>query len=533
MAIIIVILIIVIYFHILIILHNIKLYILFYSINIKGYVGEILFQNKLENAKKAYTFDDVLLVPNASYVEPKDVELSTNIAGLKLNIPIISAAMDTVTEKHMAVAIARKGGLGVIHRNMTIDEQVSMVKAVKVAENLIIKDVYTTSLDATVGEALQEMERRSVSGLPVVDENHTLKGLITSRDIKYIKDKSKKVIDCMTTKVITGDENTTHKEALEIMYDNKIERLPIVKDDKLIGIITLRDILKRKQYPSAARDDKGRLLVAAACGPSDLERAKALVEAEVDAIAIDCAHAHNMNVVKNVKILKEEILVNTNVKLIVGNIATKEAAVDLINAGADALKVGIGPGSICTTRIVAGVGVPQLTAITEVADVAKEYNVQVIADGGIKYSGDIAKAIVAGADGVMLGSLLAGTDEAPGQLITINGRNYKQYRGMGSVGAMTTKAGGGADRYFQSEMKHVKMVPEGIEGAVPYKGHVKDTLYQLMGGLRSSMGYCGSKTIGELKEKGRFVIITQSGQIESHPHDVLITNEAPNYPTNK
>ena len=489
--------------------------------------------DKIDNAKKAYTFDDVLLVPNASYVEPKDTDISTDLAGLKLNIPIISAAMDTVSEKEMAIALARKGGIGVIHRNMTIEEQVNQVMAVKKAEDIIVRDVITISQDYTVDDAERIMEEYSISGLPVVDENDELLGIITTRDVKYIQNKGTLVKDAMTKNVVHGSEDITHDEAMNIMYENRIERLPIVdKNNKLIGMITLRDILKRKQYPNAARDKEGRLLVAAACGPNDLNRARALIKAEVDAIAIDCAHAHNMNVVNNIKILKKE-LEGTDIKLIVGNIATKEAAIDLIDAGADALKVGIGPGSICTTRIVAGVGVPQLTAIAEVAEVAKEHDIPVIADGGIKYSGDIAKAIAAGADAVMLGSLLAGTDEAPGQLITINGRKYKQYRGMGSLGAMSGGVGAGADRYFQSHMKHVKMVPEGIEGAVPYKGPVKDVVFQLIGGLRSSMGYCGAKNIKEMQEKARFVLITQSGQQESHPHDVLITNEAPNYPINK
>ncbi|WP_292460790.1 IMP dehydrogenase [Methanothermococcus sp.] len=492
-----------------------------------------MFLDKIDNAKKAYTFDDVLLVPNASYVEPKDTDISTDIAGLKLNIPIISAAMDTVSEKEMAIALARKGGIGVIHRNMTIEEQVNQVMAVKKAEDIIVRDVITISQDYTVDDAERIMEEYSISGLPVVDENDELLGIITTRDVKYIQNKNTLVKDAMTKNVVHGGEDISHDEAMNIMYENRIERLPILdKNNKLIGMITLRDILKRKQYPNAARDKEGRLLVAAACGPNDLNRAQALIKAEVDAIAIDCAHAHNMNVVNNIKILKKE-LEGTGIKLIVGNIATKEAAVDLINAGADALKVGIGPGSICTTRIVAGVGVPQLTAIAEVADIAKEHDVPVIADGGIKYSGDIAKAIAAGADAVMLGSLLAGTDEAPGQLITINGRKYKQYRGMGSLGAMSGGVGAGADRYFQSHMKHVKMVPEGIEGAVPYKGPVKDVVFQLIGGLRSSMGYCGAKNIKEMQEKARFVKITQSGQQESHPHDVLITNEAPNYPITK
>ncbi|AEH06813.1 IMP dehydrogenase [Methanothermococcus okinawensis] len=492
-----------------------------------------MFLDKIDNAKKAYTFDDVLLVPNASYVEPKDTDISTDIAGLKLNIPIISAAMDTVSEKEMAIALARKGGIGVIHRNMTIEEQVNQVMAVKKAEDIIVRDVITISPDYNIGDAERIMEEYGISGLPVVDKNDELLGIITTRDVKYISNKDTLVKDAMTKNVVYGKEDINHEDAMNIMYENRIERLPILdKNNKLIGMITLRDILKRRQYPNAARDNEGRLLVAAACGPNDLARAQALIKAEVDAIAIDCAHAHNMNVVNNIKILKKE-LEGTGIKLIVGNIATKEAAIDLINAGADALKVGIGPGSICTTRIVAGVGVPQLTAVAEVADIAKEHDIPVIADGGIKYSGDIAKAIAAGADAVMLGSLLAGTEEAPGQLITINGRKYKQYRGMGSLGAMSGGVGAGADRYFQSHMKHVKLVPEGIEGAVPYKGSVKDVVFQLIGGLRSSMGYCGAKNIKEMHEKARFVKITQSGQKESHPHDVLITNEAPNYPINK
>ena len=493
----------------------------------------LVFLDKIVNAKMAYTFDDVLLVPNASYVEPKDTDVSTNLAGLKLNIPILSAAMDTVSEKDMAIALARRGGLAVIHRNMTIEEQVKQVIAVKRADEYIVKDVITISPECSVNEAVRIMDENSVSGLPVVDENDRLVGIITLRDIKPIKDKSIKVKEVMTKDVVSATEDITHDEALNIMYENRIERLPIVdENNKLVGMITLRDILKRKQYPEAARDEKGRLLVAAACGPYDLERARALVEAEVDAIAIDCAHAHNMRVVEHVKILKKE-LEGTNVKLIVGNIATKEAAEDLIAAGADVLKVGIGPGSICTTRVVAGVGVPQLTAVAEVADVAKEHDVPVIADGGIRYSGDIAKAIAAGADAVMLGSLLAGTDEAPGQLMVINGRKYKQYRGMGSLGAMTGGVGAGADRYFQSHMKHVKLVPEGVEGAVPYKGPVSEVIFQLIGGLRASMGYCGARTIKEMHEKARFVLITPSGQRESHPHDIVITNEAPNYPLGK
>ncbi len=491
-----------------------------------------MFLNKIMNAKIAYTFDDVLLVPNASPVEPKDTDVSTDLAGLKLNIPILSAAMDTVTEKEMAIALARLGGLGVIHRNMPIEEQVHQIIAVKKADEVIVKDVLTISPESSIGEAITIMESYSISGLPVVKDDKIV-GIITHRDIKAIKNREKKVKEIMTKNVITAKEDITEEEALNLMYENRIERLPIVDDSgKLIGIITLRDILKRKKYPQAARDKNGKLLVAAACGPHDFKRAEALIEAGVDALVIDCAHAHNLKVVKNVSKFKE-LLDGTDIKLIVGNIATKEAAKDLIEAGADILKVGIGPGSICTTRIIAGVGVPQLTAVAEVADVAKDYNIPVIADGGIRYSGDIAKAIAAGADAVMLGSLLAGTDEAPGRLIVINGRQYKQYRGMGSLGAMSS--GLSADRYFQESghMKHVKLVPEGVEGAVPYKGKVADVVFQLIGGLKSSMGYCGARNIKEMKEKTRFVIITQSGVKESHPHDILITNEAPNYPLGK
>ncbi|WP_456472843.1 IMP dehydrogenase [Methanocaldococcus sp.] len=489
-----------------------------------------MFSKKIYEAKTAYTFDDVLLIPNPSPVEPKDTDVSTDVAGLKLNIPILSSAMDTVTEKEMAIALARLGGLGVIHRNMSIEDQVHHVLAVKKADEFIIKEVITVSPDDSVGEAIDLMESYSISGMPVIDKDERVVGIITHRDIKAIKDRSVKVKDVMTKDVVKAKEDISEEEALELMYSNRVERLPIVDDEgRLIGIVTLRDILKKRRYPQAARDKKGRLIVAAACGPHDFKRAEALINAEVDTLVIDCAHAHNLKVVENTKKFKE-LLEGTDTKLIVGNIATKEAAEDLIKAGADAVKVGIGPGSICTTRVVAGVGVPQLTAVAEVADVAKDYGVSVIADGGIRYSGDIAKAIGAGADAVMLGSLLAGTDEAPGRLMIINGRKYKQYRGMGSLGAM---AGGSADRYFQQSNKYSKFVPEGVEGAVPYKGPVSEVIFQLIGGLRSSMGYCGAKNIKELQEKARFVIITHSGQIESHPHDILITNEAPNYPLNK
>jgi IMP dehydrogenase len=494
----------------------------------------LLFLDKIVSAKKAYTFDDVLLIPNRSYVDPKTTDVSVDISGVKLNIPIISAAMDTVSEKDMAIALARRGGIAVIHRNMTIEEQVKHIKAVKMAENLVIRDVVTIGPSKTVLEAERIMYEYNVSGLPVVDENKKLVGILTTRDLKFIPNKGVAVETVMTKEVLHCHEDTPYEEILNRLYENKIERAPILDRESkvLLGMVTLRDILKRKKYPEAARDAEGKLIVAAACGPNDFERAEALLLAGVDAIAIDCAHAHNMSVVENVKKLKE-ITKKTKTKLFVGNIATGEAAEDLIKAGADALKVGIGPGSICTTRVVAGVGVPQLSAIAEVSDVAKKYGIPVIADGGLKYSGDIAKAIAAGADAVMIGSLLAGTEEAPGSLLTINGRKYKQYRGMGSLGAMCGSSGNVADRYFQSgHMQHSKLVPEGIEGAVPFKGPASDIVFQLVGGLRSSMGYCGAQKLSDMHKKAKFVIITHSGQKESHPHDVLITNEAPNYPIN-
>lgn len=450
---------------------------------------------------------------------------------IKLNIPILSAAMDNVTESELAIALAQEGGLGVIHRNKTLEQEVEEVKKVKVSEDITIRDVVTITPNSTVHEVQKLMDDQSISGLPVMDGD-TIIGIISRRDVNPLikSGNDKKVSEVMTSDVVTIDENTSAEEALDIAYEHKVERLPVLSDGKLVGIVTIRDILNHKKYPNAARDKEGKLLVAAATGPFDLERAMALDEAGADVISVDCAHAHNLNVVKFVKTMKE----NINAELCVGNIATAEAAEDLISQGADSLKVGIGPGSICTTRIVAGVGVPQLTAVSDVADVAKEYDVPVIADGGLRYSGDIAKAIGAGADCVMLGKLLAGTYESPGKLTVMNGKKYKSYRGMGSMGAMTGGFGGGADRYFQEvkgNMKHTKLVPEGVEGVVPYKGTVSDVVFQLVGGLKASMGYCGAKDIQTMKKVARFVRITQSGIKESHPHDLLITNESPNYPT--
>ncbi|MGB9980634.1 IMP dehydrogenase [Methanobacterium sp.] len=493
-----------------------------------------MYSKKLKEAPKGYTFDDFLLVPNASSVEPKDVKIETQISrNYRINIPIISSAMDTVTESQMAITLAQEGGLGVIHRNMTINEQVNEVQKVKQSSDLTVRDVITISPDASIEEANEIMDMEEVSGLPVV-ENEIVVGIISRRDIKPIinEGSKKKVKDIMTEEVLTIPESTTPDEALDIAYENKVERLPVVRDGKIMGIVTIRDILERKKFPNASRDKKGKFMVAAATGPFDLERAMALDDAGADIIAIDVSHAHNLHVVDHIKKIKD----NIDADLLVGNIATAEAAEALIAKEVDGLKVGIGPGSICTTRIIAGVGVPQLTAVSDVADVARESGVPVIADGGLRFSGDVAKAIAVGADAVMLGSLLAGTHEAPGDVVIMNGRKFKQYRGMGSLGAMTGGAGAGTDRYFQKvkgPMKHAKLVPEGIEGVVPYKGPVNEVLFQLIGGLKSSMGYCGAEDIPAMKEKARFVKITASGMTESHPHDITITNESPNYPTTR
>ncbi|RLF86399.1 IMP dehydrogenase [Thermococci archaeon] len=477
------------------------------------------FTQKFVNAIKGYTFDDVLLIPQGTEVEPKDVNVSTQITPkIRLNIPILSAAMDTVTEWEMGIGMARLGGLGVIHRNMSIEEQAEMVRRVKREET--VEEVITISPEETIDYALFLMEREGIDGLPVID-NGELVGIVTKTDITTRE--GERVKEVMTKDVITAKESASVEEIMALMIENSIDRVPIVDDDgKLVGIITIGDLLARKKHRNAVRDEEGRLIVAAAVSPFDIKRALALDKAGADVIVIDTAHAHNLKAIKAMKEIKNKV----GAELIVGNIANPKAVDDLTFA--DAVKVGIGPGSICTTRIVAGVGVPQITAISMVADKAVEYGIRVIADGGIRYSGDIVKAIAAGADAVMLGNLLAGTKEAPGREITINGRRYKQYRGMGSLGAMMK---GGAERYYQKgHMKTRKFVPEGIEGVVPYKGKVSEVLYQLVGGLRAGMGYVGAKNIKELKEKSEFVIITHAGVRESHPHNIAITNEAPNYP---
>jgi len=493
-----------------------------------------MYSEKLTNATNGYTFDDFLIVPAVSSVEPKDVIIQSRVSrNYKLNIPIVSSAMDTVTEADMAISIAQEGGIGVIHRNMTIKEQVAEINKVKRSGDLTIRDVITISPESSIKEANHIMDLENVSGLPVV-KNELVIGIISRRDIAPIinSDAQKKVRDFMTEEVVTISETTTPDEAIDIAYENKVERLPVVKDGLIVGIVTVKDILERKKHPNAIRDKKGRFLVAAACGPFDVERAVALDTVGADIIAIDVAHAHKPSIVKSARDIKKHI----DADLIVGNIATTEAAEDLIAGGADGLKVGIGPGSICTTRIIAGVGVPQLTAISDVADLAQEHNVPVIGDGGLRFSGDIAKAMAVGADAVMLGSLLAGTQEAPGDVVIMNGRKFKQYRGMGSLGAMTGGVSAGTDRYFQEvkgPMKHAKLVPEGVEGVVPYKGPVTEVLFQLMGGLKASMGYCGALNIRQMQMKSKLIKITKSGIEESHPHDLVITNESPNYPTTR
>ena len=471
------------------------------------------------------TFDDVLLVPAYSQVIPNQVDVTTYLTKkIKLNIPMMSAGMDTVTEHRMAIAMARQGGIGIIHKNMSIEAQAEEVDKVKRSENGVITDPFSLSPEHTLADADSLMAKFRISGVPIT-EGKKLVGIITNRDLKFEKDFSKKIKDVMTSEnLVTAKEGITLEEAKSILARSKKEKLPIVDDDyNLVGLITIKDIEKTIKYPLSAKDDHGRLLCGAGVGISAncLDRVAALVDAKVDVVVLDSAHGHSENVLKCLRMIKEKF---PDLQVIAGNCATAAATKDLIEAGADAVKVGIGPGSICTTRVVAGIGVPQITAVMDCYSMAKQYGVPIIADGGIKYSGDITKAIAAGANIVMMGSMFAGCDEAPGEFELFQGRKYKVYRGMGSISAMEN---GSKDRYFQEDAK--KLVPEGVEGRVAYKGTVEDTVFQLIGGLRSGMGYCGCGTIEELKENGRFIKMTSAALRESHPHDIQITKEAPNY----
>lgn len=475
--------------------------------------------------KQGLTFDDVLLIPAHSDVLPRDVDVRTHLTqNVTLNIPVMSAGMDTVTEAEMAIAMAREGGIGVIHKNMSIDEQAREVKLVKRSEHGIIVDPIYLAPDNTLSDADELMNKYHISGVPIT-ENGKLVGIITNRDMRFETDLSRPISDIMTSKgLITAPEHTTMEEAKRILQAHRIEKLPLVDDDgHLKGLITIRDIEKMRKFPNSNKDSDGRLKVAAAIGvTSDVEdRVEALLDAKADVLVIDTAHGHSEGVLQTIRRLRKAF---PHLELIAGNVATYDATKALIEAGVSAVKVGIGPGSICTTRVIAGIGVPQITAIYDCAKAAEGTGIPIIADGGIQYSGDIAKALGAGASCVMLGNLLAGTEEAPGEMIIYQGKNYKSYRGMGSLGAMQA---GSKDRYFQQNAK--KLVPEGIEGRIPYKGHVSDVLFQLIGGLRASMGYCGAKDIKAMNEDTQFIEITGAGLRESHPHDVSITKEAPNY----
>ncbi len=486
-----------------------------------------MFSDSNKFIKEGLTFDDVLLIPAESDVLPAEVDLTTNLTkNIKLNIPLMTAAMDTVTESQMAIAIAREGGIGVIHKNMSMEEQGAEVDKVKRSENGVITNPFYLSPNNTISDAENLMEKYKISGVPVCEDDGTLVGIITNRDMRFLPDNQIRISEVMTPreKLITSKSGTTLEEAKKILLKSKVEKLPLIDENgKLTGLITIKDIEKSVKYPNTARDAEGRLLCAAALGATDdvLERAGILAEAQVDAFVLDSAHGHSKNVLRAVEKVKTAF---PNISLIAGNVATAEGTKALIESGADAVKVGIGPGSICTTRVVAGIGVPQITAIYDSAEMADKYSIPIIADGGIKYSGEIVKAIAAGGSVVMVGSMVAGCEESPGGTEIYQGRQFKVYRGMGSLGAMNR---GSADRYFQKDNK--KYVPEGVEGRVPYKGPLGDTVYQIMGGLRSGMGYVGCHNISELRTKPSFVKITGAGLVESHPHDVDITKEAPNY----
>nr|WP_122013147.1 IMP dehydrogenase [Maliibacterium massiliense] len=481
----------------------------------------------MKEIREGLTFDDVLLVPQHSDFIPKDAQVNTELTpSLKLNIPLLSAAMDTVTDARLAIAMAREGGIGIIHKNMTIEEQAHQVDRVKRSEHGVITDPFYLSAEHLISDALALMERYHISGVPITKDGR-LVGILTNRDLRFLTDFTRPISEVMTSEnLVTAPEGTTLEEAKEILRRHKIEKLPIVdKDFQLKGLITIKDIEKAIQYPNSAKDPNGRLLAGAAVGVSrDIEeRVAALIDAKVDLIAIDTAHGHSQGVLDTIARIKKRF----SVPVMAGNVATAPATRALIEAGADCVKVGIGPGSICTTRVVAGIGVPQITAVADCAEEADKFGIRVVADGGIKYSGDIVKAIAAGASAVMLGGVLAGTEEAPGETEIYQGRSFKVYRGMGSMAAMEK---GSKDRYFQDgESDAKKLVPEGVEGRVPYRGVLADTIYQLLGGLRSGMGYCGTRTIEDLRKNGEFIRITSAGLHESHPHDIYITKEAPNY----
>ena len=482
------------------------------------------FSEKLR-VPEALTFDDVLLRPKESRVEPDEADTATRVStSVELPLPVLSAAMDTVTESELAIAMARRGGLGVLHQNMGIEEVVDEVERVKRADDLIIREVVTANPGQTVRAVDEMMDEEGVSGAPVVDDDGEVLVIISGTDIRpYLEvGERDQVHEAMTDEVITAPEDVGARAALELMYEHKIERVPIVDGgDRLVGLVTMQGILQRREYDTAARDADGRLRVGVAVGPFEQERAAAIDEANADVLFIDCAHAHNRNVIDSAR----ELAAGVEADVVVGNVGTREAAQELVEF-ADGIKVGIGPGSICTTRVVTGAGMPQITAVAQVADVASQHDIPVIADGGIRYSGDAIKAIAAGADAVMLGSYFAGTDEAPGRVVTMNGKRYKQYRGMGSVGAMQS---GGGDRYLKEADEDEEFVPEGVEAATPYKGSVENELFQLVGGMRSGMGYVGAGTIPEFKRRAEFVRVSSAGQTEGHAHDVVITDEAPNY----
>lgn len=480
-----------------------------------------MFKEKFLNIKDGYTYDDVLLIPSKTSIEPKEVNVATRLSrNINIKIPIVSSPMDTVTEAEMAVAMARYGAMGIIHRNMSVNEQTRMVRKVKREESIIIRNVHTVDPETPIDVARTIMKTKNIAGLPVVS-GEKLVGIVTKRDLEFANKSKKSVGDIMVKKVISASDKIGIDEATEILYQHRIEKLPLVDDaGRVVGLITAKDIVTRQRFPDASRDEEGQLMVGAAVGPFDIDRAKYLEKEGADLVVVDTAHAHNQNVLNSLKKMRKEI----SIDLVAGNIATQEAAEDLISLDVDGLRVGIGPGSICTTRIIAGIGVPQITAISDVAEIAEKHKIPVIADGGVRFSGDIVKAIAAGANSVMLGSMLAGTDESPGAEMIISGRKYKSYRGMGSIGAIQT---GISDRY--GKLGANKFVAEGVEAAVPYKGKVEEVLFQLIGGMKSGMGYVGAENIEQLRHNAKFLKITPSGLRESHPHDIRILAEPPNY----